>query len=90
MGYTMNRTMLYVAGGYAFSNVTMTDGALSASRTHGGWTAGVGAEHAFTNNLVGRIEYRYTNYNAQTYPIVPDHVLSYHDSKILFGLALTF
>ncbi len=90
LGYAMDRTLLYVAGGWAYSNVTMDFLNTSVSRTHNGWTIGVGVDHAFTQNLFGRIEYRYTAYGPQTYPLFPNHVLSYNDSKVLFSLALKY
>jgi outer membrane immunogenic protein len=30
-----------------------------------GWTAGLGAEHAFTDNWLGRAEYRYYDFGTE-------------------------
>ena len=35
----------------------MTSSVPSGSETHVGWTAGLGFEHAITNNITARIEY---------------------------------
>ncbi len=32
-----------------------------SSSTKTGWTAGLGLERAFTSNVTGRVEYRYTD-----------------------------
>ena len=37
----------------------------SDSNTHIGWTAGAGAEAKITQNIVGRVEYRYSDYGQQ-------------------------
>ncbi len=87
LGHTMDRSMIYVAGGWAFGNVTLGNPS-TVSQTLHGWTAGIGGEYAITQNVIGRIEYRYTNYGSRLFPIGPDHALSYHDSKLLFGVAL--
>ncbi|SEM13551.1 Outer membrane protein beta-barrel domain-containing protein, partial [Bosea lupini] len=37
------------------------NGLNSDSNTHTGWTVGGGVEYAFTNNLVGGVEYLYVD-----------------------------
>ena len=36
-----------------------------------GWTVGAGVDYAFTNNVFGRIEYRYTNLGTLGFVNVP-------------------
>jgi outer membrane immunogenic protein len=58
LGYAFaERALLYVAGGVAFGDVKL--GALTQDRV--GWTIGAGVDYALTNNLIGRVEYRYTD-----------------------------
>lgn len=63
-GYAFDRTLVYGTGGYAFTNAELRDRGTgdSDSKTFNGWTIGAGLEHAFTDNLIGRAEYRYTDY----------------------------
>jgi outer membrane immunogenic protein len=62
----IDRVLLYVTGGVAFLDGKATKEAFapfeSVNTTWTGWTAGVGAEYALTNNITARLEYRYTDY----------------------------
>jgi outer membrane immunogenic protein len=57
--------LLYVAGGVAFGdtklalNSPLGNAAYSSTRT--GYTVGGGIDYAFTNNWIGRVEYRYND-----------------------------
>ncbi|MDR6756659.1 outer membrane immunogenic protein [Mycoplana sp. BE70] len=64
VGYAFDRTLVYGTGGYAFTNAELRDRETGDSdkKTFNGWTIGAGLEHAFTDNLIGRAEYRYTDY----------------------------
>ena len=68
LGYAVDRFLPYVAGGVAFGRLSHDvfngGGALLGSDddTSVGWTLGVGLEYAFTDNLIGRAEYRYTDF----------------------------
>jgi len=66
VGYAMDRFLPYIAGGLAFGGVdaaTFAGGVVTAEAddTMVGWTLGGGVEYAFTDNLIGRAEYRYTD-----------------------------
>jgi outer membrane immunogenic protein len=50
-GYAFDRFLPYIAGGVAFGDVKIT-----------GWTVGGGVDYAATDNLIVRLEYRYTDY----------------------------
>lgn len=75
IGYSWDRTMLYVTGGLAWVNnrisVNATAGGLAAgisdNQTHLGGAIGVGLEHAFAPYLSGKVEYLYTSYGSKTY-----------------------
>ncbi len=68
LGYAVDRFLPYVAGGVAFGNLEgeafdLTPVSIGAAdETNVGWTLGVGLEYAFTDNLIGRAEYRYTDF----------------------------
>ncbi|MGX5707679.1 outer membrane protein [Brucella lupini] len=67
VGYAVDRFMPYLAGGVAFGNIKNSGsidgiGSFSESKTLTGWTAGAGVDYAATDNLIVRLEYRYTDY----------------------------
>jgi len=65
-GYAFDRFLPYIAGGVAFGDVKNSgsiDGiGFSESKTLTGWTIGGGVDYAATDNLILRLEYRYTDY----------------------------
>jgi outer membrane immunogenic protein len=69
IGYAMNRFMIYGTGGLAVANAEASDATSSEDNTAVGWTAGAGVETAFTNNVFGRIEYRYTDLGSDSYSL---------------------
>lgn len=77
LGLAMDRSLLYVTAGWAVAQYNFGGGRAPAPACCGfsanvnGWTAGVGWEYAFANNLTGRIEYRYTDYGSVTGALVP-------------------
>jgi outer membrane immunogenic protein len=79
LGYAANRALFYVTGGAAWARVTEHDviGATGTfqdtTSTRLGWTAGLGADYAFTDHLIGRVEYRYTGFSG-TFSYVPNVV----------------
>lgn len=68
LGFALDRFMIYGTGGGAFTeyNYRLSNPATGLSETaqtqRGGWTAGGGLSYAFSNNLIGGVEYRYTDY----------------------------
>ncbi len=100
LGYAMDRALLYVAGGVAFGDVysSYTNGmglnsSVNSSRT--GWTIGGGLEYAFTNNWIGRVEYRYTDLGKNTYNFANDYAGSFDrvsasSNQILVGVIYKF
>lgn len=71
MGYTLDRFMPYLAGGVAFGNVkssyhnSQDDESGSKSKVRTGWTVGGGVDYAATDNVILRLEYRYTDFGKQ-------------------------
>jgi outer membrane immunogenic protein len=68
IGFAADRTLFYLTGGLADASLghTLFDAGHSAffSTNRLGYTVGGGVEQAVTYNLVGRIDYRYTNFGA--------------------------
>ena len=68
LGYAVDRFLPYIAGGVAFGRMDVeafstTPASLgSDDDTSAGWTIGAGLEYAFTDNILGRAEYRYTDF----------------------------
>ena len=60
-GYAADRVLFYGTAGGAFGNMQTTLNGTTTTRTHAGWTAGVGAEWAFANNWTAKVEYLYVN-----------------------------
>ncbi|HEV7436468.1 MAG TPA: outer membrane protein [Pseudorhizobium sp.] len=63
VGYAMDRTLIYAAGGWTATNVELSGAGVDESDTAHGWTLGAGIDHAFTDNVFGRLEYRYNDYS---------------------------
>ncbi|HBK05593.1 MAG TPA: hypothetical protein DDZ81_06980, partial [Acetobacteraceae bacterium] len=69
IGYTWGPALLYVKGGYAFSdnNDSLTLGGVPAAFAlngghSDGYTVGAGLEYMFTQNWSAKIEYQYYNF----------------------------
>jgi outer membrane immunogenic protein len=75
VGYTWGPGLLYVKGGYAFSdnNESLVNGAgtpvpFAFSGNHSnGFTVGAGLEYMFTQNWSGKIEYQYYNFGNSSF-----------------------
>ena len=68
-GFTVDRWLMFFTGGWAYGDQVHTNtdpvNGVDQFTTHGnGLTAGGGIEYAMTNNLIGKVEYRYYNFNA--------------------------
>ncbi|MEW9807734.1 outer membrane protein [Mesorhizobium sp. ZMM04-5] len=71
-GYAFDRFLPYVAGGVAFGHYDFEE--LNNGDDYGdhdgglvGWTIGLGAEYAFTDNWIVRGEYRYTDFGKENF-----------------------
>jgi outer membrane immunogenic protein len=96
-GYTLDRWMLFFTGGYAFGDIEHTNTAATIDKftVHAnGLTAGGGIAYAITNNVIGKFEYRYTNFNGYNRPNPPNGVLPYTTestySVVTLGLDFKF
>jgi outer membrane immunogenic protein len=96
LGYALDRFLPYIAGGVAFAgaNGTFVSGGTPVqefSDTLVGWTVGVGVEYAFTDNLLARAEYRYTDYGDLDFTLGgTDGSFGFKKSDVRVGLAYKF
>lgn len=71
VGIAYDRFMPYLAGGVAFGDVknslTVNGDTYSHSKTRTGWTVGGGFDYAATDNVIMRLEYRYTDYGRKDF-----------------------
>jgi outer membrane immunogenic protein len=66
VGYAFDRTLIFATGGVAFTQFSadfLDEDFVDADQNLTGWTIGAGAEYAFTNNWIGRVEYRYYDFS---------------------------
>jgi outer membrane immunogenic protein len=75
-GIAVDRLLLFFTGGWAYGDLrhTNTDPVAGSDQftVHGnGLTAGCGIAYALTNSLIGKVEYRYYNFNAYSRPGLP-------------------
>jgi outer membrane immunogenic protein len=101
-GYAFDRLLVYATGGIAFGhaelrahgydydNLVRFDN--SDSNVHTGWTAGGGIEFAFTDNWIGRIEARYTDFGSKTYDLGDSGKIrsSWEQTTITAGISYKF
>lgn len=70
-GYAIDRLMPYIAGGVAFGKIKNAIGSSvidsAQNKTLTGWTAGAGIDYVATDNVILRLEYRYTDYGKGNY-----------------------
>ncbi len=77
LGIALDRFLVFGTGGRAWGNPSTSYALLGSAPfvTNGGnpngWTVGAGVDYAFTNNVFGRIEYRYTNLGTLGFVNVP-------------------
>jgi outer membrane immunogenic protein len=68
LGYAFDNALIYATGGVAFTQfsadaLAFDDNILDVDHSLTGWTIGAGAEYVFTNNWIGRVEYRYYDFS---------------------------
>ena len=66
-------TLIYAAGGLALAEFKFREngGAVQTTKLLTGWTIGGGIDQAFTKNLIGRVEYLYTDYGHKDFHVAP-------------------
>lgn len=93
LGYAVSPDiLLYGTAGGAGQSFSVLDNAGTDKKTMFGWTAGVGSDIKLTDNLFGRVEYRYTDYGSAdfTTPLQGTRSVKSHDNRITFGVGMKF
>jgi outer membrane immunogenic protein len=90
VGYALDRTLIFATAGVAAAGAKVD--VPEASKNDAiliGWTAGGGVEHAFTDNVVVRGEYRYSDFGSKDFgSAVGDFKADQH--KVVFGASYKF
>jgi outer membrane immunogenic protein len=90
-GIALDRFLLYGTGGAALTDLELSSGGVSDEQTLWGWTAGAGVEGMITDNITARVEYRYTDYQDETFNVGGGPVESdFTTHTIRGGLGLKF
>lgn len=88
LGYDLNPVLPYITAGVAGSQIKLDNGVEDESKFRVGWTAGAGVEAKLTDNILGRVEYRYTQFGNKTYDLGTESVrskLDTHDIRVGLG-----
>lgn len=89
LGYAVTPSiLLYGTGGGALQSLKVDDGISSDRNTMLGWTAGVGTDIKITDNIFGRVEYRYTDFGHKDFDNVGS--VDSSDNRVTFGLGMKF
>ncbi len=92
LGYVVSpNILLYATAGGAAKSLEVSGGGLSDKNTMVGWTAGAGADMMVTENIFGRVEYRYTDFGSDTFDIGGGPAdVDAKNHRINFGLGYKF
>ena len=91
-GVTFDRFLVYGTGGVAFTGLeTKLSGRGSETKNKVGWTVGGGVEYAFTDNLIGRVDYQYAAFGHDTNRLRGRSVRTDYDTSVVkAGLSYKF
>jgi Opacity protein and related surface antigens len=89
IGYDLDPVLVYGAAGVAATNLKARDARSADDNNHFGLTVGAGAEAKITDSIVGRAEYRFTDYQNQTFDLrsgATDRGLKEHQVNVGIGV----
>jgi outer membrane immunogenic protein len=97
LGYAMDRTLPFVAGGVSFGHQKLTidnlflGTTMSLKKIHTGWNIGGGLDYVLLPGWIGRIEYIYDQFSAQDYifgapAVVADRSVKFNTSTVRAAL----
>lgn len=92
LGYVVTPdVLLYTTAGGAAKNVDVATVDGSDSATALGWTAGVGTDVKITEQVFGRVEYRYSDYGSDDFNTGGiNHEVDSSDHRVTFGVGMKF
>ena len=99
LGYAYDRALFYVAGGFAYGDAKTTYAFTglapfaSHNSSHTGYTLGAGVDYAITNNIIARLEYRYTDLGHKSFVDTTNNVadrVKLRSNAVLLGVAYKF
>lgn len=67
IGYALNNILIYATGGLAFGSLKYETNVINETHSSLGWTLGVGAEMALTQNWSAKAEYLYVDLSNRTF-----------------------
>jgi len=68
-GFAYSNFLFYLTAGLAYGGLKAENGLLTESKTHIGWTAGLGAEVGITSNWSAKAEYLYMDLGSRSYSL---------------------
>lgn len=92
LGYAVTPDILpYITAGGAAQSLKVTEGGVSDRNTMLGWTAGVGTDVKITDQVFGRVEYRYSDYGNEDFTTGGGtREIDAKDHRIQFGIGMKF
>jgi outer membrane immunogenic protein len=87
VGYAFDRTLLYATGGWQVSRGYLDAGDGKDTKSFNGWTLGAGVDHAFTEKIFGRVEYRYTDFGSKDIDGVKS---DFNQNAVVVGVGVKF
>lgn len=92
LGYAISPDiLLYGTAGGAAQSLKVTEGGVSDRNTMLGWTAGAGTDIKFTDNVFGRVEYRYSDFGKESFTTGGGtRDVDSRDHRINFGVGMKF
>lgn len=89
VGYDLSPALVYGTAGVAATSLKASDQTSSDSKTLFGLTVGAGVETKITDSITARTEYRFTNYQTQTFKLesgARDRGLTEHQVNVGLGV----
>lgn len=91
VGYDMNPFLIYGTAGVAAANHKLESATDEDSQAAVGYTVGAGVEALVTDNIVARVEYRYTDYASRDFDIDGAKVSrGFDDHSVKVGIGVKF
>ncbi len=92
LGYAVtDNVLLYGTGGGAAKQMEVSQGGVSDDNTMLGYTVGAGVDAKLTEQVFGRLEYRYSDYGSDTFTVGSgDREVDSRENRVGVGLGIKF